>query len=470
MDPLLREKVRKSLVEAIGEEKVLWTETDLQAYKSDSFYRLMADDDRGLYSLDFAVLPETTSDVQKIVVIAAEHRIPIIPKGGGSNLVGMLVPLTGGILVDTIKMNKILEVNLPDLSVTVQPGITLKGLDEELFRHGVALNQVQGSYKVATVGGSICTSGFPRKHNKYGTIADRIMSLEVVLADGRVLRTGPKVLYTSTGYRLHQLFVASEGTLGVITEATLRVEPLPEAKAAVMAFYDDFLSALGAASRIKMSGVMTVGLDAFEISEAWDYEVPAGKRGVVIVDFEGTKGEVEAEKSFAVEIMRETGGSLSSTEEAESYAEGYEMIWCGLRAMSEQKRDVVCSYVPYERLEEFYRKVWDEILPKHGMTRTPFGERCGLDIGRYEMAYATFAVPDSDGWHEDYASATKEIAELTVSLGGSIAACMGVGLKYRDYMRFEYSETALETMRAIKTLLDPKNIMNPLKKLPDIER
>jgi len=157
MDPVLREKVRKSLIEAIGEEKVLWTETDLQAYKSDSFYRLMADDDRGLYSLDFAVLPETTSDVRKIVVIAAEHRIPIIPKGGGSNLVGMLVPLTGGILVDTIKMNKILEVNLPDLSVTVQPGITLKGLDEELFRHGVALNQVQGSYKVATVGGSICT-------------------------------------------------------------------------------------------------------------------------------------------------------------------------------------------------------------------------------------------------------------------------------------------------------------------------
>ena len=195
------------------------------------------------------------------------------------------------------------------------------------------------------------------------------MSLEVVLADGRVLRTGPKVLYTSTGYRLHQLFVASEGTLGVITEATLRVEPLPEAKAAVMAFYDDFLSALGAASRIKMSGVMTVGLDAFEIPEARDYEVPAGKRGVVIVDFEGTKGEVEAEKSFAVEIMRETGGSLSSAEEAESYAEGYEMIWCGLKAMSEQKRGVVSSYVPYERLEEFYRKVWDEILPKHGMTR-----------------------------------------------------------------------------------------------------
>jgi len=469
MDLVLREKVRKSLIEAIGEEKVLWTETDLQAYKADSFYRLMADDDRGLYSLDFAVLPETTSDVQKIVVIAAEHCIPIIPKGGGSNLVGMLVPLTGGILVDTIKMNKILEVNLPNLYVTVQPGITLKGLDEELFRHGVALNQVQGSYKVATVGGSICTSGFPRKNNKYGTIADRIMSLEVVLADGRVLRTGPKVLYTSTGYRLHQLFVASEGTLGVITEATLRVEPLPEAKAAVMAFYDDFLSALGAASRIKMSGVMTVGLEAFEIPEVWDYEVPAGKRGVVIVDFEGTKGEVEAEKSFAVEIMRETGGLLSSTEEAESYPEGYEMIWCGLRAMSEQKRDIVCSYVPYERLEEFYQKVWDEILLKHGMTRTPFGERCGLDIGRYEMAYATFAIPNGDGWHEDYASATKEIAELTVSLGGSIIACMGVGLKYRDYMRFEYSKTALETMRAIKTLLDPKNIMNPLKKLPDIE-
>src|SRR5512137_2457236 len=126
-------------------------------------------------------------------------------------------------------------------------------LEQHLEGYGLALNQEQGSFKVATVGGSISTAGFSRKHQKYGTISDRVMSLEVVLADGSVLRTGPKVLYTSTGYRLSQLFIGAEGTLGIITEATLRVEPLPEAKDAIMAFFEDFWAANEAAQKLMSS-------------------------------------------------------------------------------------------------------------------------------------------------------------------------------------------------------------------------
>ncbi|HUW42630.1 MAG TPA: FAD-binding oxidoreductase, partial [Thermoplasmata archaeon] len=348
MEASKREPVKKLLIEAIGENKVLHSEADLQVYRREAFTQLMNENEIDRYFPDFAVLPETTADVQKVVTIAAEHDIPIIPKGGGSNLVGMLVPVKGGIIIDTIKMKTIVEISVPNLSVTVQPGITLKELDEELSKHGLALNQLQGSYKVATIGGSISTSGFPRKHNKYGAISDRVMSLEVVLADGRILRTGPKVLYTSTGYRLHQLFIGAEGTLGVITEATLRVEPLPEAEAIVMAYYDDFAEALEVASRIKTSGVMNIGLEAFEIPEKWEYKAPAGKRGVVIADFEGTKGEVDAEKEFATKIILETGGVLSDPKDAEAYAIGYEMIWCGLRAMTEQRRDYLCSFIQTE--------------------------------------------------------------------------------------------------------------------------
>jgi FAD/FMN-containing dehydrogenase len=469
LDPNIRETIKKSLIGAIGGNKVLFSDSDLQVYRSESFSRLMSEKEKGRSSPDFAVLPETAADVQEIVKIASEFEIPLIPKGGGSNLVGMLVPVIGGIIIDTIKMKKIIEISVPNLSVTVQPGITLKELDEELSKHGLALNQLQGSYKVATIGGSISTSGFPRKHNKYGAISDRVMSLEVVLADGGILRTGPKVLYTSTGYRLHQLFIGAEGTLGVITEATLRVEPLPEAQAIVMAFYDDFAKSLEVATRVKTSGVMNIGLEAFEIPKVWDYKVPAGKRGVVIVDFEGTRGEVEAEKEFVTKILLETGGVLSDPKDAEAYAVGYEMIWCGLRAMTEQRRDYLCSFIPTERLMEFYDKIWNDIMPRYGITNTPSGERCGLDVGRYEMAYGTFMLPDDEKWHENYRSATKEIAELTVSLSGSIAACMGVGMKYNNYMSMEYSETALDTMRGIKKVLDPKNIMNPMKKLPELE-
>jgi glycolate oxidase len=469
MDSNIREIVKKSLIEALSENKVLFSDSDLQVYRSESFSRLMSEHEKGRSSPDFAVLPETAADVQAIVKIASEFEIPLIPKGGGSNLVGMLVPVIGGIVVDTIKMKKIIEISVPNLSVTVQPGITLKELDEELSKHGLALNQLQGSYKVATIGGSISTSGFPRKHNKYGAISDRVMSLEVVLADGRILRTGPKVLYTSTGYRLHQLFIGAEGTLGVITEATLRVEPLPEAGATIMAYYDDFAKAFEAANRIKTSGVMNIGLEAFDLPKGWKYEVPAGKHGVVLADLEGTKGEVEAEKEFITRIILENGGILSDPKDAESYSVGYEMIWCGLRAMINQRRDYLCSFIPADRVLEFYDKIWGEILPKYDIEPAPSGDKCSLDIGRYEMAYGTFVIPDDDQWHEKYSGAMKELAELTVSLGGSIAACMGVGLKYNNFMPMEYSETALDTMRGIKKVLDPKNIMNPMKKLPDLE-
>jgi FAD/FMN-containing dehydrogenase len=463
------EIVKKLLIEAIGENKVLHNKTDLQAYGVEIYTRLMDENEKDRYFPDFAVLPETTTDVQKIVTIAAEHGIPLIPKGGGSNLVGMLTPIKGGIILDTIKMNKIIEIDVPNLSVTVQPGITLKELDVELSKHGLLLNQLQGSYKVATVGGSISTSGFSRKHNKYGTIADRIMSLEVVLGNGEILRTGPKVLYTSTGYRLHQLFIGAEGTLGVITEATLRVEPRPESSAAIMAFYDDFAKAFDVALQIKTSGIACVGLEANEIPESWEYEAPDGKRGVVIADFEGTKGEVEVEIEFVKRLISKSGGVLSDSGDAESYATGYDMMWCGASATrkKEERGDPLCAFIPTQRVMEFFDEVWNRIMPKYGITSFPSTEKCSLDVGRYEMTYGIIRILDSPHWHDAYMGALREVAELSAALGGSMEACHGVGLKYKGFMRFEYSEAALDIMREIKKIFDPKDIMNPMKKLPD---
>lgn len=460
------EKVKKTLISALGEEKTLWCEADLAPYSMGRYIHAVKVGDEDRYSPDFAVLPENTQEVQKVVAIAAENKIPMIPKGGGSNLAGMLSPISGGIIIDTIKMDKILEVNLHDLYVTVQPGVTLKEIDVRLAEQGLALNQLQGSYKVATIGGSISTSGYPRKHNKYGTIADRIMSLEVVLADGRVLRTGRKVLYTSTGYRLAQLFIGAEGTLGIITEATLRVEPLPEAERAVMAYYDDFKAALEAVIQVKTSGVSFIGAEAFELPLEWDYEIPKGKRALVIVDFEGTRGEVDAEVDFVSNILRETGGVMPRPEDAQRYVNGYDMIWCGLRAQKETWGDSFAPYVPVDRLVEFYDKLWNEIMPKYGIVQGLSGERCGLDCGRYEMAYASFLIPGGDEGFEKREKAKRETASLVASLGGSTQACMGVGMKYLDCMEIEYSDVALDVMRSIKAKFDPDNLMNPGKKIP----
>jgi len=131
------------------------------------------------------------------------------------------------------------------------------------------------------------------------------------------------------------------------------------------------------------------------------------------------------------------------------------------------KSDAICPYVPVDRLVEFYDKLWTEILPKYRIGRLPSGESCGFDCGRYEMGYATLSIPDDAKGLKDYEKAKTEVAELITSLGGSIAACMGVGLKQRDNLRLEFSPVALDVMRMIKSVLDPDNIMNPGKKIPD---
>ena len=413
---------------------------------------------------DLVVLPESTSEVQAIVRVAAGHKIPILPKGGGSKRTGMLIPIHGGIVIDTIKMTKVFEVSVPNLYVTVQPGITLKGLEEHLAVYGLALNQEQGSFKVATVGGSISTAGFSRKYQKYGTISDRIMSLEVVLADGRVLRTGPKILYTSTGYRLHQLFVGAEGTLGIITEATLRVEPIPESTEVLLAWYDDIWAAYEAALRMTGSGVMFTSAEVSEPADPETFGAPEGKRAAFSVSFEGTKGEVDADVGFVKRIIRVTGGVLGGTDDAKKLYDEFTILWCGDRALLEPE-DETTAHVPTDKVREFYETLWNKIMPKYGMEPVP-GNRYGIDIGRYSMSYCRFFVPKGDHGWENYRSALVEVAKLAVALGGSISSCTGVGLKNKDDLVLEFSDVALETMWTIKSVFDPNNIMNPGKKLP----
>jgi glycolate oxidase len=454
--------IRKELVAALGEAKVLWKRADLIPYAKDT-YRIRFDEEYK-YVPDLAVLPETTADVQNVVKIAAVHRIPLIPKGGGSNRTGMLVPIHGGIVVDTIRMRKVLEVSVPNLYVTVQPGITLKELDEHLEQDGLVLTQEQGSYKVATVGGSISTAGFSRKHQKYGTISDRVMSLEVVLANGEILRTGPKVLYTSTGYRLSQLFIGAEGTLGIITEATLRVEPIPESRRVLLAFYDDFWKANDVAIRIMGTPVTFAGGEAYGIDEATKIGAPKGKEGLFYLAFEGTKGEVEAQMAYVRKIVEDTGGVVAPEEAASKFIDRYTSQWCGARAITGFE-DALTTYVPVEKMPEFYDKLWNHIMPKYGTRNVP-GEKYSLDVGRYRIMAGRFVIPIGEHGWEDYQKALREIAELTTGLGGSISSCHGVGIEHRDNIELEYSEVALDTMRAIKRTFDPENIMNPGKKIP----
>jgi FAD/FMN-containing dehydrogenase len=290
------------------------------------------------------------------------------------------------------------------------------------------------------------------------------MSLEVVLADGSILRTGPKVLYTSTGYRLHQLFIGSEGTLGIITEATLRVEPLPEAKDSIVAFYDDFWAANVAAQKIMATPDTFTRGEAYEVESVVEYGGPEGKKGIFYLGFEGTKGEVEAEMVYAIRLIEDTGGVLARHEDAAKFMDRYTMQWCGARALTGYE-DPLTTFVPMERMKEFYDRLYNEIMPRYGTTPLP-GELYSLDVGKYRIVAGRYYIPKGEGGWERWQALLREISALATGLGGSISTCHGVGIEHRDNLDLEYSEVALDAMRAIKHALDPQGIMNPGKKIP----
>lgn len=463
IDPRRIAGIKRALAEILGDERVLSEKTDLTPYVKDSCNIRLREDYR--FFPDLVVRPETTEEVQKIVEVAAEHKIPLIPKGGGSNRTGMLIPVHGGIVVDMIRMNRIVGLDIPNLSVTVQPGITLKELDDFLASSGCSLHQEQGSIKVATIGGSISTYGFSRKHQKYGTIANRVMSLEVVLANGKILRTGPKVLYTSTGYRLNQLFIGAEGTLGIITEATLRIEPLAEAKDAIIAFYDDFWKVKEAAQKLTASNVIFAGAEIQESDGAEELGAPPGKKGIFLVIFEGTRDEVDAELSFVRNLIEETGGIIGEREQAIKHVGDYSLLWCGSRAELNGFVDELNPYIPMDKMKEFYDRLWNEIMPKYGIEPL-LGEKYDADVGRFGMAYSQFCIPGDQDGQEKYKIAKREIAELITELGGSISSCVGVGIIHRDDLDLEFSDVALDIMWSIKREFDLHNIMNPGKMLP----
>jgi len=290
------------------------------------------------------------------------------------------------------------------------------------------------------------------------------MSSEVVLAYGSVLRTSQKVLYTSTGYRLNHLFIGAEGSLGIITEATLRIEPVAEAKDAIIAFYEDFWDANSAAKKLMASSVTFAGAELQELENGEELGAPSGRNVVLFVFFEGTEEEVKAEVEYVKNLLEQSGGILGKRDMAIGLLDSYEDIWCGTRAIDSGFRDELNPYIPMDRLREFYDRLWNEILPKYNIEIVP-GEKYDMDVGRFSMAYSQLLIPEGKNQKEKFRKARREISQLVAELGGSISSCIGVGLAYNENLDLEYSEVALDVMKSIKKTLDPNNIMNPGKKI-----
>lgn len=445
------------LTAKLGNDRVLTERSDILPYCYE-FVRYPSDD--SITWPACVVLPETTEEVSEIVKLAIESKTPITTRGGGSSFVEAIIPSEGSIVLSTARMNRVCEIDPINMTVTAQPGVNLADMDRILEPHGLILAQEQGSYKTANIGGAVSTYGLSASNYRYGDIGDNVLSLEAVLGDGRVMRTGPRVYSNSSGYHLHKLFTAAEGTLGIITELTLQLMPKPEFEDAIGADFDSWATVKEVALKILSSGVNRCGGDVTATREEdgkWRYPV--------VIGLEGKREEVEAQKREFARLFKQYGGKLMEPEEAWELWKITRKKWCGISHIDIHGNSLTAA-LPLEHYDAVYRIVEEDIYPKYKL-RPYLVDYKYIVLGRRPLIGFEFQYNPDEVSHDQMKKALGEIAEVVARYGGSGPACHGVGALLRDQLIHQYDPVALDMMRGLKRVFDPFNILNPGIKIPE---
>lgn len=415
---------------------------------------------------DAVVFVRSTQDVSDAVKICATHGCPIIPFGTGTSLEGHHLAFQGGISLDMMHMNKVLAVHEADLDCVVQPGITRTQVNTELRASGLFFPVDPGAD--ASIGGMAATRASGTTAVRYGTMKENVLALEVVLADGRIIRTGTRARKSSTGYDLTKLFVGSEGTLGVITEITLRLQGQPEAVSAATCTFADIETAVNTVITTIQMGIpmariefvdemMARGFNIMDKTAALD-EAP-----ILFVEFHGSNAGVKEQAETFGEIVADAGGaSFKWTDKAEERTALWKMrhdayyAQKALRPQDQVRATDVC--VPISRLAEAVveaRRIADDMeLTVSMVGHVGDGNfHCGIAVGKDQAE------------RDRAAEYTHELAKMALRFDGTVSGEHGVGYGKMKYMAEEHGD-ALSVMRDIKRTLDPDNIMNPGKMIP----
>jgi len=453
----LKETLIESLRKLLGNERVLIDRSDIVPYCSDYFHRDSYKEFGGWPIC--VVLPETTGEVAGIVKLAIEYKAAIVPRGGGSSQVGGVMPIENSIVLSTARMNKVIDIDSVNLMVTAQPGVNLKMIDETLEPHGLILAQEQGSYKTANIGGAVSTNGFSLRHNRYHDIGENVVCMEVVLGDGRVLRTGRKVCSNSSGYRLHELFIGAEGTLGIITELTLRVYPKPEEETALLALFKDWETVEETAWKINSSEIdFTGGYAAQTTYEALSKETV----NAILIGFEGTKEEVAVQKRLMKKLLEKSGGKIQDPELTWEVWRSQRTMWCGA-AKEEFSIDDLVAAMPLQYYDEAHDRIVKEVYPKYGVKMNPEGHRVIL-LGSRPIVTFNFIYDESKLSLAKMKEMYGEMMRIVAEYGGVGPGCHAMGMLLSDHFGIEHDPVRFEVMKSIKKAFDPYNIMNPGKK------
>ena len=452
------EEIQKALEDIVGKENVTADKVDLICYSNDmSPYK---------YEPDFLVFPKNTEEISKILGFANERKIPVTPRGAGTSVVGAVLPRKRGIVLDLTKMDRIKEVKVEDMYAVVEPGVVLDDLNRTLARYGLFFPPDPGSSAACTIGGMANTNASGIRAAKYGTTKDWIYSMEVVLPDGKVIRTGKPVPKTSSGYNLVQLFAGSEGTLGVITELTLKIAPLPAYRATINAYFDSLESAGRAITDILVAGIKPAAMELMDkncigvINEVFKLGLSKAE-GMIVAELDGHKASVQEEANKFMEICSKRGGrDLVWTDDPKKSA----AIWGSRKALVPSLARLKPGYAIFNLFEDpglpissigDAIKEYQKIAEKHGLMTVFFGHMADGNI------HPVMIVDPSDAKQLEKAlEMEKDLADVSFKYGGTITAEHGIGITKLPFAEREMG-ASLQVMSAIKKAIDPNNILNP---------
>lgn len=410
---------------------------------------------------DGVAWPESTAEVSAIVKICAAHGCPVVPWGVGSSLEGHVLAVKGGVTLNMNRMNRVLAVHAEDMDVVVQPGCTREALNTELRATGLFFPIDPGAN--ASLGGMAATRASGTTAVRYGTMKDNILALEVVLADGRVIRTGSRAKKSSTGYDLTRLFIGSEGTLGIITELTLKLHGQPEAVSSAVVDFPDIGSAISAVittiqAAIPMARIEFVDETAIRAFNAYE-KTTYPERPHLFLEFHGSPSGVAEQAELAGEIMTAMGGSdfrHAATTEARNQL--WKMRHNALFAAKSTKPGCIVLTtdvcVPISRLAEAVLETRADI------DASPLTGPMVGHVGDGNFHCCLLLDPDDPRDKEAALDLAHRMAERALRLGGTVSGEHGVGMGKKKYLEEEHG-TAWEVMGLIKQALDPQNLMNP---------
>lgn len=453
---MLDTQIKNELMQITGRDRYLDQPEELACYAYDAFVE---------ESLPEAVIfPKTTKEVSELLKIASKFKIPVTGRGAGTSVCGAPIPVKQGIVLCFTKMDKIIEVNTRDRYIIVQPGVVNADVQKALAPFGFFYPPDPGSMNTATIGGNIAQNAGGPRCLKYGVTVDYVLGMEVVLASGKIIRCGSRNVKDVTGYKLSSLFCGSEGTLGIITEAILKVVPVPETVKTIMVTFNDLDDSAKAVTDIIGSGIIPAAMELMDkltlnaIEDGANLGLDREAQGSLIIEIDGVKEACEKEMKKIIEKLKEN--NAVDIQEAASDLDR-EKLWTARRSaygvFAKLAPDIISEdvTVPVSKVPVMIRKI------------IAITDKYGLKVG--VLAHAGDGnmhpmVPADKSNKEEWKRVEKAFAEIfqaAAELGGTLSGEHGIGLAKSAYLPLVMNKDSIEFMKTIKKAVDPDGILNP---------